>query len=298
MMVINVIGHPLAKRAILSFALALALLPSFGVAQSYSAPESVEYHPRLNRHLVGNTSSGGSIQARAADGTLSLFTAAPAAPYGIELLRGTLFVLDQGAVKGYDIDSAASVMNLPLTGAGFLNGITSNGVDTLYISDFSGKKIYTVNVAILAAPTQNTPVSMTQTPNGLVFDPVGNRVLVATWGNAAKVMSMNPAGTTAPVDLINTTLNNIDGITLDCRGSIIVAAWSGCGASGGCLRRFDAPFGPASTAQVVVNSLSNPADIDYSHYNATVGVPENSANRVTLVPTDCEASLFGSDFER
>ena len=290
--------HRLRKCATLSVATVFAMLSSIGAAQSYSAPESVEYHPRLNRHLVGNTSSGGSIQARAADGTITLFSAAPAAPYGIELLRGTLFVLDQGAVKGYDIDSAAPVMNLSLTGASFLNGITSNGVDTLYVSDFSGKKIYTVNVANLAAPTQNTPVAMTQTPNGLVFDPVGNRVLVATWGTAAKVMSVDPAGATAPVDLINTTLNNIDGITLDCRGSIIVAAWSGCGSAGGCLRRFDAPFALGSPAQVVVNTLSNPADIDYSHYNATVGVPENSANRVTLVPTNCEASIFGSDFEQ
>lgn len=268
-------------------------------AQSYSAPESVEYHPKLNRHLVGSTSSGGSIQSRAADGTITLFTNAPAAPYGIELLRGTLFVLDSGAVKGYDVDSAAEVMNLPLSGVTFLNGITSNGVDTLYVSDFSARTIRAINVANLAAPVAGTPLSTgTATPNGLVFDPVGNRLLVATWGSAARVLTTDPALSAAPTALINTTLNNIDGITLDCRGAIIVAAWSGCGATGGCLRRFDPPFSLTSPAQIVVNGLSNPADIDFASYLGTVGVPENSANRVTLVPTDCEASIFGNDFEQ
>ena len=118
---------------------------------------------------------------------MSLFSAAPSSPYGIELLAGTLFVLDSGRVKGYDIDSAVEVMNLPLTGASFLNGITSNGIDTLYVSDFSAKTIYVVDVSNLSAPTHGTPISTgSSTPNGLVYDRVGQRVLVATWGSNAR----------------------------------------------------------------------------------------------------------------
>ncbi|MEO7935269.1 MAG: hypothetical protein ABIR27_03340, partial [Dokdonella sp.] len=71
------------------------LLPSVVCAQSLSGPESIEYHARLNRTLISNTDSG-TILARAADGTLSQFTADPTSPYGIELLAGTLFVLDSG----------------------------------------------------------------------------------------------------------------------------------------------------------------------------------------------------------
>jgi len=275
------------------------LVPAVGLAQMYAGPESVEYHPRLNRHLVSNT-SGGAILARAADGTLSVFTDDPAASYGIELLAGTLFVLDSGHVKGFDIDSAAPVMDLALTGAAFLNGITSNGVDTLYVSDFSGKKIYTVHVGDLAAPTQDTPVSTgTATPNGMVYDRVANRLLIATWGANAKVLSLDlvmPGAT--PVALINTTLGNIDGIALDCTGAIVVAPWSGCGVGGGCLRRFDPPFTLTSPPLVVTNALSNPADIDYNVVSGQIAVPESGANRVTLVDTTCPGSLFYSDFER
>ncbi len=280
------------------FAAILAAMPAIAGAQTYSGPESVEYHARLDRHLVSNT-SGGNILARAADGTLSLFTDAPTSPYGIELLAGTLFVLDSGRVKGYDIDTAAPVLDLPLTGASFLNGITSNGVDTLYVSDFSGRRIYTIDVADLAVPVVSAPVSTgTITPNGLVYDRAGNRVLVATWGTSARLLAFDPVAGTTPTTLIQTSLNNIDGITLDCNGSIVVAAWSGCGTSGGCLRRFDPPFTTTSPALTVANGLSNPADIDFAWPHGQIAVPESGANRVTLVNDACAGSLFYSDFER
>ncbi len=286
------------RTSLAALAAITALLAPAAGAQMYNGPESVEYHLRLDRHLVSNK-DGGNIIARAADGTLSEFTAAPTSPYGIELLAGTLFVLDSGKLKGYDIDSAAPVLDFAISGASFLNGITSNGVDTIYISDFSAKRIHSVNVANLAAPVQGTPVVVVPTPNGLVFDAAANRLLIATWGSNAKVLSLDlgtPGAT--PVDLINTSLGNIDGITLDCNGAIVVAAWSACGASGGCLRRFDRPFTLTSPAIVVANTLSSPADIDYNRLSGTIGVPESAANRVTLVPSGCGGSLFIGDFER
>lgn len=278
--------------------LALLTVPAIGNCQTLSSPESVEFHARLNRTLISSTNNG-SIVARDAGGTLSLFTSAPSSPYGIELLAGTLFVLDSGRVKGYDIDSAAEVMNLQLTGAAFLNGITSNGIDTLYVSDFNTKNIYIVNVVNLAAPTQSAPISTgSSTPNGLVFDRVGQRVLVATWGSNAKILSLDLTPGATPATLINTTLGNIDGITLDCHGAIVVAAWSSCGASGGCLRRFDPPFTLTSPAQVVVNGLANPADIDYDWVSANIAVPQVSNNTVSFHASGCEPAVFASDFER
>jgi len=273
------------------------LAPWIASGQTLSGPESIEFHPRLDRTLISSTNNG-TIVARADDGTLSLFTSAPGSPYGIELLAGTLFVVDSGRVKGYDIDSAAEVMNLPLSGAAFLNGIGSNGVDTLYVSDFNAKTITSIDVSNLAAPVAATPVSTgSSVPNGVVYDRIGNRLLIATWGSNAKILALDLVPGATPTTLINTTLANIDGITLDCHGAIIVAAWSGC-ASGGCLRRFNPPFTLTSPAQVVVDSLSNPADIDYDPASARIGVPQSGNNTVSLHASTCEAAMFFSDFER
>ena len=104
------------NRIALLYSFLLAAWPLAGAAQTLNGPESIEYHPRLDRTLVSNT-NGGNILARASDGSLSVFTSAPGNPYGIELLAGTLFVLDSGFIRGYDIDSAVQVMNLQMPGA-------------------------------------------------------------------------------------------------------------------------------------------------------------------------------------
>ena len=109
-------------------------------------------------------------------------------------------------------------------------------------------------------------------------------------------LDLTPGATPSP--LINTTLGNIDGIALDCHGAIVVAAWSSCGASGGCLRRFDPPFSLTSTAQVLVNTLSSPADIDYDWVSGDIGVPQAGNNTVSFHASGCEPALFASDFER
>jgi sugar lactone lactonase YvrE len=266
-------------------------------AQTYNGPESVEYHARLDRYLVSNT--GGEILARDADGALSVFTADTSSPYGIELLAGTLFVLDNGHLKGYDIDDAAPVLDLAIPDASFLNGITSDGVHNLYVSDFSAKKIHRIDVADLAQPVFGTPVSTgSATPNGLVFDRANQRVLIATWGGSAKILSLDVADGATAVALINTSLRNIDGIALDCAGAIVAAAWSDCGVSGGCLARFEPPFALDMPFTLIADGLSNPADIDYNRNSGDIGVPESGAHTVSLHASGCEAALFTDDFER
>jgi hypothetical protein len=282
-----------------ALALVLGLLPAAVVAGGVTlgGPESIEFHARLNRTVISNTDNG-DLVARAADGSLSLFSAAPFTPFGIELLAGTLFVVDSGSLKGYDIDTAAPVVDFPLAGAGFLNGITSNGVDTVYVSDFGNNTITAIDVSDLSAPVADTPVSTgSATPNGLVFDRINQRLIIATWGASANVLSLALTPGATPTTLIDTNLSNIDGIALDCRGALFVAAWGGC-TSGGCLRRFDPPLGLNSPAQVVVDGLSNPADIDYDWVSADIAVPQSGNNSVSFHPGGCEAAVFASDFER
>jgi sugar lactone lactonase YvrE len=280
--------------------IAALLACAAGVAQSQtlSGPESVEFHARTGRLLISNT-SGGNILARDSIGTLSVFTADPGSPYGIELLGGILYVLDSGFLRGYDIDSASRVVNLQIANASFLNGITSDGLNTLYLSDFSSspKKIVKVDVTDPAAPVQSVLTTLTPTPNGLVYDRSGQRLLIATWGTA-RVLSYDLVAGGTPTTLINVTgYSNIDGIALDCNGSLYVAAWS-CPGGGGCLRRFDPPFTLTSTPITEGGALSAPADIDFGARTGEIAIPESSANRVTLVQTSCPASLFADGFER
>lgn len=276
-------------------ALLLASFSAAAPAQTLSGPESVEFHPRSGRQLVSNK-NGGDVLWRTAAGNLSTFTSAPTAPYGIELLHGTVFVLDSGFLRGYDVDTAAPVLNLAIANASFLNGIASDGNHTLYITDFSAKRLLKVDVADLANPVQTPLHTLTPTPNGVVYDKASQRLLIATWGSG-RVLSYDIATNTPPTELIVATgYSNIDGIALDCNGHLHIAAWS-CPGGGGCLARFEPPFTTSSPATIVASSLSSPADIDFDVRGGAIGVPESGANRVTLVPA-CAPALFADDFER
>ncbi|MEO8670896.1 MAG: hypothetical protein ABI411_06250 [Tahibacter sp.] len=281
----------------IGFLLLCGVLPDVR-AQSLNAPESVEFHPRSGRTLVSNQAAG-EILWRATNGALSTFTSDPTSPYGIELLHGVLYAVDSGHLKGYDIDTSVKVLDVTIAGASFLNGITSDGDHRLYLTDFSAKKLIRVDVADLLNPVQTPLATLTQTPNGVVFDRAVNRLLISTWGSAPAVLSYDIAAATAPGVLVNVTgYSNIDGITLGCNGSLFLTPWTCVG--GGCLIRIDPPFSLTSSASVVAPGLNKPADIDFSNRSGEVAIPQavSGAGQVTLVASGCEAALFTDDFER
>ncbi len=259
---------------------ALLFVP-LSIQAQYNGPESVEHDAAGQRYFVSNTGSN-SINQRSYDGAVTPFTTnLPAAPYGLELMGDTLYACMGGSIRGYSTVDATEVFNLSL-GASFLNGITTDG-EFLYTTDFGAKKIFKVNVSQL---TYTTLVSNTiNTPNGIVWDTTMERLWVAGWGNSAKIKSYD-RNSGAELSTFTTSLGNIDGITLDCQGRIIVASWSPAK-----LTRFentftDAPFTLLSTG------LSNPADLDYDSVNDRVCVPNSGNNTVIFAEVmDCTATV-------
>lgn len=260
----------------------LALLfVSCSVQAQYNGPESVEHDAEGQRYFVSNTGNS-SISQRAYDGTVTPFaTNLPGAPYGIELMGDTLFACMGGSIRGYSTLDAVEVFNLNLGGS-FLNGITTDG-EFLYATDFSAKKIFKVNVDQL---TYTTLVSNTgNTPNGIVWDPSMERLWVAFWGGGAKIKSYD-RNTGIELSNYTTNLSNIDGITLDCQGRIIVASWSPAQ-----LTRFESSFIEAPFV-LLSTGLSNPADLDYDSVNDRVCVPNSGSNTVVLPEVlDCTTAV-------
>lgn len=276
---------PLAALA----ALASLVLPPASAALAQTErpqrPESVEHDPQAGRYLVSDV-TGGAILALGADGAYRVFTDDPARPFGIELLAGTLFVLDSGHLKGYARDTGAKVLDLPIEGAEFLNGIASDGVDTLYVSDMRHKRIHRVQVGDLSAPVHTLLAATGDwVPNGLVYDAAGQRLLIATWGENAAILTLDLAPGATPQVLIRTRLGNIDGVALDGDGALYATPWANCGRddpANGCLVRFQPPFSIDSEPQLVAEGLREPADIDYNPETGEMAVPESGAPGVSL----------------
>jgi hypothetical protein len=248
------------------FTLFASLLTVSTFAQTYSKPESVDFDTASGRYFIANVNSG-RIQVREPNGTLNSLTtnAISPAPYGIEFAAGKLYACCGNTVKVFNPATGAQIISIPVLGANFLNGITHDNNENVYVTDFSALKIYKIDqsnaVTTIVANTTNTP-------NGILFDAENNRLIYVCWGNSARIKAVSLADFTQTT-LLTSTLSNIDGIARDNQGNYYVSNW---GANS--IVKYSNSF---TSPQTVVTGLSSPADIYYNLATDTLAIP-NSTN--------------------
>ncbi len=224
-------------------------ITAFG--QTLNGPESIEWDEANNRWLISNTGNG-TILARSTAGVLSSFVSGiPSGPYGIEILGNVLYACSGSTIRGYNLTTGASVFTLNV-GATFLNGLTSDGTNFLYATDFSAKKIFKIDTSATSFTTIAT--GLVKTPNGILYEGANNRCLYVTWGSNASIMAIDLT-TFAVTTVLATTLSNCDGITKDGCGNYYVTSWGN-----NRLNKFNHTL--TGTPTVLPTVLSNPADID------------------------------------
>lgn len=273
---------------------ALTLAPGLGRAQALNGPESLEYDATEARYLISNR-AGGEILARAEDGTLSVFSADPVSPAGMEIAGDVVYVADQGRIRGYRLGDAGPVISYQIPGAVFLNGLASHpDGSTLYASDFANanQRLLAIDIRDPLNVTHQTLLATTPfTPNGLAYDAANGRLLVVAWGSNARIAGYSFA-TQQLTTLTNTTLGNLDGVVIDCDGAVYVSSWSVQG-----VRRFEPPLELASTPSTFLSGLGNPADITYSRVLGEIAVPNAGNSTLSFQATGCQGVLFRDSLE-
>jgi hypothetical protein len=242
-------------------------------SQSYNGPESVDYDPVSNRYFIANTNSG-EILERDASGNLGFFaTGLASGPHGLEVVGNTLYACSGGSLRGFDLTTGNSVLNLNM-GAGFLNGITSDG-SSVWVTDFSSNNILRYDIA---GGNFNVYVANTgSTPNGIIYDAPNNRLVFVSWGNNAPIKAVSLVDSTVTT-LASTTTGNMDGVALDCNGNFYISSWSPTD-----VRQWDNAF--ASSFSLGIQGLDSPADLYYNNWTDTLAVPNSggSGNDVSFV---------------
>ncbi len=250
----------------------LSAIAFVATAQTYNGPESVEYDVSGNRYLISNKNNG-QILARDASGNLSIFaTGISPNPYGLEMAWGNLYACCGGYVYGYNM-SGVQIFSVN-TGGTFLNGIAHDNNGNLYVTDFSAKKIFRVNISTstfnVYVPTSLLPAS----PNGIIWDQGQNRLVLVSWGSNVAIKAISLADSSVTT-LATTTLSSCDGIAEDGAGNFYVSNW---GAQS--VVKFSNDF---STQSTVMTGLFSPADIYYNIYSDTLAVPNSSASGNNVV---------------
>lgn len=247
-------------------------------SQSLSNPESVEWDAANNRWLISNTTSH-AILARSQSGTLTTFVPSTVSgPHGLEILGNVLYACCGTSIKGYDLTTGSQVFSLAITGASFLNGLTTDGDSVLYATDFSALDIIRINptTSMFYKISTNTIT----TPNGIIYDGANSRCVFVNWGNNAPIKAIGINSPYPVTTITNTTLDNCDGITRDHLGYYYVSDWGS-----DFLSRFANDFSGGFTSMTSF-PLYNPADIDCKFGTIdTIGVPNTSPNNTcTFIP--------------
>ncbi len=253
------------------FILAFITFPISFLAQQMIG-ESVEHDPASNRFFT--SSDNNSIVQRAANGTVSYFGSGLDADFGMEVMGNTLFALTGTRLKGYDLDTEQEVFDLNIPGAGFLNGLTNDGNNRLWATDFSNDRIYEIDASDFTNPSFSIVVGNTQSqPNGIIHDGDNNRLIFVSWGggNIHAVDLLDYSVST----IIDANLNNMDGIDEDNEGSYYVSSWSPLR-----ITKFANDF--SSSEIVAVSGLNSPADICYAKTIDTLGIPSTSQQAIFI----------------
>jgi hypothetical protein len=250
-------------------------------SQSYNGPESTEYDYTNSRWLIANTTSH-QVLARSSAGTLTVFaTLTGTGPYGIEIVGDVLYCCNGASVKGYSLVNGANVFSVNV-GASFLNGIAHDNSGNLYVTDFSGKKIF--KVVIVTATFSTIATGLAQSPNGIVYDEANNRCVFANWGANAPIKAIDLTSF-AVTTLLPTTNSNIDGITRDGSGNYYISTWGSQN-----VLRYDSAF--ANPPVSIATGLSNPADISVNVVDNVLAIPNSGNNTVTFVNLNLETDSF------
>jgi sugar lactone lactonase YvrE len=253
--------------------LASFLLTSLSVDAQTFAGESLEYDPAENRFF--SSKNGASIVQRSANGTISYFGNGLLSSYGMEVMNNTLFAIAGSNIYGYDLDTEMQVMQIAIPGANFLNGMASDGNNRLWVTDFGAKKIHEIDVTDYMSPSSVVVVANTvTTPNGIVYDETGNRLLFVNWSSNAPIKQVDLSDYSVTT-VTTTSVGNIDGIDNDSYGNFYISSWSP-----NRITKYDANF---SNAEIITApGISSPADICYAQEIDTLAIP-NGNSTVTFV---------------
>lgn len=159
-------------------------------AAGFKNPESVEYDAKRNQYYVSNVNDGvaeqdgnGSIGLIDGDGKVVAveWVTGLHSPKGLALDGHKLYVADVKELTVIDVDKKVVIARYEAPQSGVLNGITIAPNGKIFVSDWFGNRIYTLEDGALSVWLESPALA---SPNGLVADQ--STLYVASWGKNPK----------------------------------------------------------------------------------------------------------------
>ncbi len=264
------------------------------VEDSLQAPEAARWDPDQKIWFVANINgapstkdNNGFISRLKPDGTVETLKFIEGGkkgvtlngPKGMAITGDTLWVCDIDAVRGFNRKTGALVANIKVPGAVFINDITT-APDALYATDTG------VILAADAPPKHPGPDAIYKIagrkattaykfdgqpgPNGITWDPNGERLIVAPFGDKS-ISAWTPGDSAARK--IGEGPGMFDGIESFGPDQFLVTSWT------------DSSLNVLADGQMkkLVGGIAGPADIGYDREAGVVAIPQLSENKLALI---------------
>lgn len=251
-------------------------LPAYG-ADLIDGPNGVVFDSLNGRYLVSNW-AGSSLVRIGLDGSRSYYMRNIPNAHGLEIEGTVLYVTSRNEVLLIDLTSDKVLKRIRVPGSSYLGHITLDGKENVYVSDWSAKRLFKVDVTkqetVVLADTPFTPI-------GIAYDEKRNGLIVLPLMKAAtiKFLSFSKGDLT---DIIDAPIDFPDAICRDLQGNYYVSSFSD-----GVVLRFDSDF--ASGPVVVSTGHEQPSGLGYNPLSKVIGVTNYSRNSVDFIRLGTEA---------
>lgn len=195
-------------------------------ADTLNHPQKIIIDAAHHRYLVSNYSVGGDIIAIDSLGNLSCFVENAGMVDAMEIVGDTVYGSALGGrAFGYDLATGTRVMNLDLSGEGvsILTGFVADSAGILYCSERFGDRIFKINPKTKTYWLYVEGNGIAE-PNGLLYEPENNRILVCLDQPNPPVLAINLSDSTITT-VANTNLPGSDGIAKDKYGHYYITGY-------------------------------------------------------------------------
>ncbi len=250
----------------------LFLLPVTVYSQNLlNGPNDIVFDSLNNRYLVANW-AGNSIVAIDSLGNQSYFRSNITHAHGMEIKDSILFVVSYRNLLLIDLYSSSTINSIFVPGSEYLGHIALDSSHYVYVTDWSAKKLFRININDQTSATLHT---LDPIPAGLSYEVNNNRLILLIFVDNAPILAYNLAG--GNIDTVrNTNINEPDAICRDVNGNYYITSFAD-----NIVYRFDGDFN--FNPEIISTGHSEPSGIGFNMSDNIVGVTNYNINRVDLI---------------
>jgi len=281
------------RHITLSVCFLVLFTPLITIGQNLlDGPEHASYDAARDRYLISSWANG-SVVAIDNEGNQSYFVTGLGQALGHHIVGDTLYISTGNLIRAYDLNTADLLWYKTIPYSTQMDGMVSDTSGNLFISnvDASGNgRVFKIHINTQTSELFINSDLLPDWPQDIAFDPVNNRLLLASNEANAPLLAIDPIDATIST-LVVTPFGDSDGIIMDNDGNVYMTSYDA-----GTVYKYDNTF--TNPPLLISNGHSGPAGLGYNPVENILVVPNFNADRVdfiSLLDTDSDKIIDSRD---